>query len=56
MMSQAPITAEQNLAFWENLTPAENARICAGLRKGFEDHYWKLQPPRPLPIPSPDGN
>jgi hypothetical protein len=35
--------AERNVAYWENLTPEENAKICAGLRKGFEDHYWQLR-------------
>ena len=38
----------RNLAYWENLTPEQNAKICAGLRKGFEDHYWKLRD-RPPP-------
>jgi hypothetical protein len=26
-------------SYWERLTPEQNARICAGLRQGFEAHY-----------------
>jgi hypothetical protein len=40
-MPSEPAEAETTpQAYWERLTPEQNAAICAGLRKGFDAHYW----------------
>lgn len=50
--------AARSLRYWQAMAdnPEENARICAGLKKGFDDHYWRLRAASQPAASSDDGS